>query len=347
LVEEQNNDNFSGNNHHKCRIGVVGAGLAGLACANVMAQHGYTSIVLDKGRRSGGRVATRQVAGFSFDHGAQYFTTEDELRDSVFKNALDEGVIAQWSGALASIDGDISQQVDASRRRWVGVPYMNSLPAHMSSGLSVKLGVRICELKRQDNLWHFVSSEGSTVAIADIAVIAVPAPQAVDLLSGSPRLAARVAQAGLQPCWAIMVAYDHAVSAPFDGAFVQGEPLSWICRNGSKPGRGTENAWVLHASPSWSEEHLEADGRFVSEELLKVFANLTGIKARTPAYLATHRWRYALADKTLCEPCVFDDELQIGACGDWCLGGKIEAALQSGQALAKRIIAFAGTQADE
>ena len=53
-------------------IVIIGSGIAGLSCARRLAQAGRTSLVVDKGRGVGGRVATRRAEGFQFDHGAQY-----------------------------------------------------------------------------------------------------------------------------------------------------------------------------------------------------------------------------------------------------------------------------------
>lgn len=59
-------------------ITIIGACMAGLACAKRLVSAGYTPLMLDKGRSIGGRMATRRVTlaadEVSFDHGAQYLT---------------------------------------------------------------------------------------------------------------------------------------------------------------------------------------------------------------------------------------------------------------------------------
>jgi renalase len=53
------------------KIAIIGAGIAGLACARRLSDAGLNLVVFDKGRKAGGRTATRCVAGgIQFDHGA-------------------------------------------------------------------------------------------------------------------------------------------------------------------------------------------------------------------------------------------------------------------------------------
>lgn len=55
---------------HTPDIAIIGAGAAGLACADRLAEHGLQVQVFDLGRRPGGRIALRHRAGLDFEHGA-------------------------------------------------------------------------------------------------------------------------------------------------------------------------------------------------------------------------------------------------------------------------------------
>lgn len=57
--------------------------------------------------------------------------------------------------------------------------------------------------------------------------------------------------------------------------------------------------------------------------------------------IAGHRWKYAIPTTPLDKRCLFNDTLNVGLCGDWCLGNRVEAAWQSGAA-ANHLLTRAG-----
>jgi len=74
---------------------VIGAGMAGVACARTLVQAGHRVTVFEKSRGAGGRMATRETEFGTFDHGTQYFT----VRNPLFARALETvpGLCRPWS----------------------------------------------------------------------------------------------------------------------------------------------------------------------------------------------------------------------------------------------------------
>jgi len=58
----------------KLNIAIIGAGIAGLACATRLQQAGHNVSVFEKSRGLGGRMSPRRTDQWQCDHGAQYFT---------------------------------------------------------------------------------------------------------------------------------------------------------------------------------------------------------------------------------------------------------------------------------
>ena len=317
--------------HDSSRIAIVGAGMAGLACAQILHGAGAQVTIFEKARRPGGRLATRRRDGFSFDHGAQYATADGAPFRAFVADAA--GLVAPWDPA-------------AARVRWVGVPGMSAFAqAAERRGIGTLLpGRHVSFVQRAADGWRLrhldaATTRPGTVADAgdhagpfDRIVLALPAPQAAALLNALDHaFAAPVAAVVTAPCWTLMLAFAERQPGP-DTRKLEGT-LDWIARDSSRPGRPTlPDSWVANASPAWSRGNLEREPDAVLADLLAAFRAETGIDA-APAYAAVHRWRYANTEAPLGQACLWDAS-GLAVCGDWCLGARVESAFDSGCAAA-------------
>lgn len=320
-------------------VAVIGAGLAGVTAARLLVERGYPVTIYDRSRGVGGRMSTRREGDCAFDHGCQFFTVRDDRFRSYVESWQEQGLVSVWQHRMAACDRGQITVLQDDTQRYVGVPGMNSMIKGLADGLNVRLATPITEIKNTDDGWTLVSDSGPVSDEYEIVIVAVPAEQAVPLLAASPALQARAASVRMQPCWAVMAMFEFELDAPFDAAFVRNSPLVWVANGGSKPGRAGHEAWVLHASPAWSREHLEDDPERVKELLLRAFYDALGIKDVGPTVILAHRWRYAAPEKALDSGFLWDEEKNIGAVGDWCLNARVENAFLSGLTLADRIIA--------
>jgi predicted NAD/FAD-dependent oxidoreductase len=319
-------------------VAIVGAGMAGVTAGRLLAERGYPVTIFDKGRGVGGRMSTRREGECAFDHGCQFFTVRDERFKLYVEAWQEQGLVSPWRHRMATCDrGDIAVLQDDTVR-YVGVPGMNAMVKGMASGLNVQLATRITALRPGDEGWRLVSESGELPDAYDLAIVTAPPDQAAPLLAASPRLQAQAASVRMQPCWAVMAMFEFELDAPFEAAFVKNSPLAWVANGGSKPGRAAHEAWVLHASPVWSREHVEDPAERVRDALLAAFYEALGIKDVQPSVALAHRWRYAAPENALNTGFLWDEEQGLGAAGDWCLNARVENAFISGLTLAERIL---------
>ena len=307
------------------RIGIVGAGIAGQACADVLVSQGHEVSLFDKGRGPGGRMSTRRVGTAlgeaSFDHGAQYFTA----RDARFRKAVDgwkaRGVVARWPAA----GGDA----------WVGVPTMNAVIRNMTQSRNVTFGNAVRSIEKDSGKWRFRFSEETSESF-DVAVVAVPAEQAAPLLSlHDLDLARRALRAWSKPCWTAMIAFEEPVAAERD-VYRDLGILGWAARNSAKPGRGGPESWVLQANSRWSEEHLEDDPEAVCRRLHDALGAELGTVLPAAVTMSAHRWRFAMAAGTGDEY-LWSEDARLAVCGDWLIAPRVESAWLSGHLLGQKI----------
>ncbi|MBK1661575.1 hypothetical protein CKO45_25540 [Paracraurococcus ruber] len=323
------------------RIAVIGAGLAGLACARALAARGARSRLFDKGRAAGGRLATRraEAAGqaLQFDHGAQYLTAR--------------------SAAFAALLAEAGAQPWGEPGRFVGAPGMSALPRALARGLDLAAGRHVTALAGRPGAWmvrHLDAAlvrpgmplppdppaeEGPFEAVA----IALPPDQAAPLVAPqAPAWPGLLAGVRLAPCWTVMAAFAARLPLPDSLRPALGSPdggaIGWAARDNSKPGRPAAECWVVQGSPAWSRAHLEQTPAEVMPALLAALGALAGTDLPAPIHAAAHRWRYSLVEAPLGRPCLHDPGLRLGLAGDWCLAGRAEAAFESGLALADALL---------
>ncbi len=332
-------------NHQKrnrqMKVGVIGCGISGLICGQILQDQGYEVELFDKGLNVGGRVATRstrELKDAQFDHGAQYFTAKSPLFKRHVLSWVEDGVAALWQGEIATLqNGSLTPQA-GSHERYVGVPSMRSIAEYLSRDLTVKTKMRVNGLRTSSGKWIVSFDEESEEKEFDAIVLAIPPAQAADLLREKDSISETCESIKMAPCWATMLALPQRLDIRADGLFVKDSLLSWIARDSSKPGRAPGERWVLHASAEWSDVHIEEEAttiqRLMTAELFKV----TGLKPIEPTFARSHRWRYAIPVDSERKQVLQSERGNLIVCGDYCHGARVEGAFLSGVEAAARLV---------
>ena len=306
------------------RVAVIGAGIAGLAAARRLKRSGAEVTLFEKSRGVGGRMATRRIDDLQFDHGAQYFTATGEAFNALLEEWRTAGHVTEW------FDG-----------AYVGTPRMTAPARAIAEGCQIVSGCQVTALQRDRDGWSMHGADGLIETTGNGAfcavILAVPAPQAVPLIAAAGAHLPGLEAVRYAPCWALMLAFAEPVGTRADRIRPHDDVIAWIARDSAKPGRRNAETFVIHASPDWSRAHLEWPADEVASALLARFREIVGGSAE-PSFSAAHRWRYALVEQAAGSAFLWDGRARIGACEDWCLGPRVEAAFDSGDALGHAVV---------
>jgi renalase len=342
-------------------VAIVGAGMAGASAAVALHKAEYKVTLFEKSRSRSGRMSTRRTDDWQADHGAQYFTAKSVAFQAEVEAWCQKGWAAPWNGCIAKLDASNVPSLAAKgvrtealefestppTPRFVGTPRMTSIVAAMVTPLTLKTQTTINNAQRVNDQWQLHSKEhGKLQETFDTLILAIPRPQLAPFEESFPSQWHQVLNSvEFAACWAVMAGFNAPVNLPFDGLFVgrpedngpAASPLSWAARTLSKPGRTGQETWTLHASYGFTQKHLNDTPEAMAERLGQAFQALG---APGPAWAIAHRWLYALAEST--QPIeanhLWDEETQLGVCGDWLTSGRVEGAWQSGSQLASKLL---------
>jgi renalase len=287
---------------------VVGAGMAGLACARELTDAGVPVRVLERARVVGGRLASKRINDRYADLGAAYLTADDPG----FRGQLDSwriaGLAHPWTDTLLAFDKGTAPRPTTGPMRWSAPGGLRSLAEDLARELDVTVGHEVTELPAE----------------ARAVVLAMPGPQAARLTA--------VPEQRWSPVLAAVLTYPERVWADFRGAFVNDHPvLGALFDDGDRRGDRAP-VLVAHSTAEFARPRLN-DPAAAAGELATAVAELMRINERPSVYV--HRWSFATP-----EP---GDGLFARA-GDVYLAGdafgrpRVQTAWLSGRAVARDIL---------
>lgn len=313
------------------RLAIVGAGMAGLTAASLLRDR-YDVTVFDKSRGVGGRLATRRSDEVFHNHGAQFITVSGEAFRAQVDRWLAAGVARRYDGRVATIREGKPDVLPDLRPRYVGVPSMNAMARQLADGTRLVLNCTIDAVLPGAAGWQLRTVEGAMHGPFETLILTPPAPQSLRLIGEDDPFAPVLRSTRILPTWSLLLEFPRPLGLGFEGAYVADSPISWLM---CTPGCG--RAWTAHASQTWSLEHLEASAEQVAPVLRDAFAQVTGVR-ESPLKATAHRWRYAFVVEAVGKPCLWDATRRLGLAGDWCIGARMEAAFDSGRAIAEEVL---------
>lgn len=309
---------------------IIGSGISGLTAANHAQKNGLSCLVLDKGRRIGGRCSTKRAGGAIFNHGAQFFTAKDPEFAALTQQALSSGAVSLW-------------EFGHHAPSYQGAPSMRDFPAFLASqtgaqeALDVRQEVTITSISRQDGIYQLFDSDKRRYDAKKL-IITAPAPQAAKLVAPlDPKLCETATSAMYDPCWTVMLALDAPLEKPHDPIRDKGV-IGWANYEPMRDETSYQPALTIQASPEASRQMLEWQQDEVTKTLADAYEAASGSKL-SYHYATSHRWLYArvLQSAKPDLPFVSDDKC-LALAGDYFGNARLESAFLSGRRAAQALL---------
>jgi len=349
-------------------VAIIGAGLSGIICARRLVSAGYSVCILDKSRGLGGRMATRRVSDrIRVDHGLRYWQPKSEGLLALTEELLTAGVLTPWAASeyeiqqvetLTRLEPDSAPKYVAKTGISAVAKYLlqgsgpNGLPA-FEPERNLLTGHRAISLGHQDGCWEIKGERGEVVK-AKRCAIAIPAPQAAELLTScltnassesisSASIESESIESSLKnslealksvsyfPCLTVMAGYKAQRSSQMgeldpNGWMITdsiGTSTDWVGLDSSKRSHTVESTGpviVIHSKPKFAHRYLEtSDLQPAASVLLRANARKLADWIAQPDWFQIHRWRYAQVQAPYREAALtVSDSLICG--GDWCAG---------------------------
>lgn len=316
------------------RVVVVGAGISGVACARELRDAGVGVRLLDRGRRLGGRMASRRFDGRPADIGASYLTVGDDDFAAVVEQWRAAGLARPWTDTFTALTPGAEPESKQGPVRWGTPGGIRTLVEALADGLDVVAGHEVGRVGRGDGGGLEVDGQP-----AGAVVLAMPDPQAARLLDPAVHPGAHAAlDVEFEPVLALTATYAERCWRDLPhGAFVNDDPaLSWIADDGRRRGDDAP-VLVAHSTPGLAGRHLD-DPAAAGPALVEALGRLVGA-AQQPVQTHVHRWSLARPARGREHATYLLTDDLLGVCGDaWSARPRVEGAWLSGRDLGRELV---------
>ncbi|MCG8526803.1 MAG: FAD-dependent oxidoreductase [Opitutales bacterium] len=305
---------------------IIGAGISGLLCANMLHEHGKNPLLLEKSRGVGGRMATRRIENGRCDHGAQFLTARDLRFQMYVDRWQEEGVCENWYAAEGS---ELGAQ---GYVRYRGVQGMTDMPKQLAKDLDVRLQSQVSRVEFKSGKW-LIFIEGEHVYTCDSLFVTAPLPQSLNLLERggselSPTLQNELGGIRYSKAFTLMVTLEGPNEKEIPEGFrPKGGVISWIGDNQRKGISPELPILTVHATASYSKQ------TWNDKEEEKVKPLLEALKPHISSKIShwqCHRWAFAFPVNPWHEVYFKDPDRSLYLAGDAFGGPRVEGAALSG-----------------
>ena len=314
---------------------ILGSGIAGSTIANLLSKK-HSVHVFDKARGPGGRSSNKRFKNnLSFDHGVQYISPKSNLFIKYIQKLHKNKILKIWDDNHL----DFTFEKKSFSIKYIGRKANNDLVKYNLKNIDQSFDSPIEKIDFKKYFWEITLKNKSKHQFKSL-IITCPFPQLKKLAKNYLDKKILKLKVQMQPNITVMIALKNQKNLPISSIRFNDDILAWAANENSKKRfKSNINLWTLQATLKWSKKTINKykNDKSIMEQLIKRFVKLTGLKKSKIIFKKIHGWKYSYNYEKTPYLSIWDKKNNLGICGDWFNGPKVENAWLSANDLAIKI----------
>ena len=314
---------------------ILGSGIAGSTIAKLLSKK-YSVHVFDKARGPGGRSSNKRFKNnLSFDHGVQYISPKSKLFTKYIQRLHKKKILKNWDDNHL----DFTFEKKPFSSKFIGRRANNDLVKYNLRNIKQSFASPIEKIDFKKYFWEIVLKDKSKYQFKSL-IITCPFPQLKKLAKNYLDKNILKLKVQMQPNITAMIALKNQKNLPISSIKFDDDILAWAANENSKKRfKSNINLWTLQATLKWSKKTINKYkiDKSIMSQLVTRFIKLTGFKKNKIIFKKIHGWKYSYNYEKTPYLSIWNKKINLGICGDWLNGPKVENAWLSANDLARKI----------
>ena len=314
---------------------ILGSGIAGSTVAKILSKK-YSVHVFDKARGPGGRSSNKRFRNnLSFDHGVQYISPRSKLFTKYIKKLHKIKILKSWDDNHL----DFTLEKKPFSKKYIGTKANNDFVKYNLKNIKQLFASPIEKINFKKYFWEVTLKNKLKYQFKSL-IITCPFPQLKKIAKNYLDKNILKLKVQMQPNITVMVAIKNQKNLPISSIKFDDDILAWVANeNSQKRFKSNINLWTLQATLKWSKKTINKykTDKSIMDQLITRFIKLTGFEKNKIIFKKIHGWKYSYNYEKTPYLSVWNKKINLGICGDWLNGPKVENAWLSASDLARKI----------